>query len=216
MADKSDVIVQVFARAPEPGQVKTRLIPMLGDNGAATLYRSLAAGMLKMANEAAVGPLELWCTPNVDHEFFSYCSTRFNASLHRQHDGDLGLRMHTAIEEGLTRAHHVLLVGTDCASLTTTDLRAAASALIKGYDAAFGPAEDGGYVLVGLSTAMPSLFDSMHWGTDRVMDETRERLLQLGWRWHEITTQWDVDRPEDYQRLIRTDTFAATHAVNDS
>jgi glycosyltransferase A (GT-A) superfamily protein (DUF2064 family) len=75
--------------------------------------------------------------------------------------------------------------------------------LRDGCDAVFCPAEDGGYVLVGLSQAMPALFDAMTWGTATVMEETRQRLRNLGWHWHELPVHWDVDRPEDYQRMVR-------------
>ena len=73
---------------------------------------------LRQAREAAVGPLEIWCTPEVTHEFFSDCHTRFSASLHRQCEGDLGLRMRQAMADGLTRARHVLLIGSDCGAHT--------------------------------------------------------------------------------------------------
>jgi glycosyltransferase A (GT-A) superfamily protein (DUF2064 family) len=111
--------------------------------------------------------------------------------------------MLNAFEDALTRSRHVLLMGSDCPSLTAADLRAAARALREGHDAVFCPAEDGGYVLVGLSQAMPALFDAMTWGTAIVMEETRQRLRNLGWRWHELPVHWDVDRPQDYQRLVR-------------
>jgi uncharacterized protein len=211
MTDRRDVIIQIFARAPEPGKVKTRLIPLLGNHGAAAIYRSLAARTLNVANEAALGPVELWCEPDFDHEFFSFCRSRFKVGLHRQPEGDLGLRMHNAIEEGLSRARHVLLIGTDCPSLIAVDLRAAAAALIEGYDAVFAPAEDGGYVLVGLSSATPTLFDAMSWGTARVMGDTRQRLAKLGLRWRELAAQWDVDRPDDYHRLVSSHGLAAAN-----
>jgi uncharacterized protein len=204
MNDRHNVIVQVFAKAPEPGKVKTRLIPLLGEQGAATLYRSLATRTLETAREASVGPVELWCVPDIHHDFFSFCRARYNVTLHQQCDGNLGLRMHKAIEEGLARARHVVLIGSDCPSLTATDVQAAAAVLREGYDAVFGPTEDGGYVLVGLNSATPTAFDAMTWGTAQVMDETRRRLRRLGRRWHELPTQWDVDRPEDYRRLIST------------
>jgi rSAM/selenodomain-associated transferase 1 len=195
--------VLVFARAPEAGQVKTRLIPLLGSHGAAALYRSLTLHALAVARESGLGPVELWCTPGTDHDFFRDCHERFRAELHRQCEGDLGARMHDACEDALTRSRYVLLTGSDCPSLTAADLRAAARALHDGRDAAFCPAEDGGYMLIGLTRAMPALFEAMNWGTSSVMEETRQRLRNLGWRWHELPAHWDLDRPEDYQRLVR-------------
>ncbi len=203
MAAVSDASVLIFARAPVAGSVKTRLIPLLGDHGAAALYRSLVERALTVARESGVGPVELWCAPATDDDFFAACRDRFHVTLHRQREGDLGARMLDAFEDALTRSRHVLLTGSDCPSLTAADLRAAARALREGRDAVFCPTEDGGYVLVGLSQAMPALFDAMTWGTATVMEETRQRLRNLGWRWHELPVHWDVDRPQDYQRLVR-------------
>ncbi|HEV8646661.1 MAG TPA: TIGR04282 family arsenosugar biosynthesis glycosyltransferase [Burkholderiales bacterium] len=203
MAAANDAGILIFARAPVAGSVKTRLIPLLGDHGAAALYRSLVERALTVASESGVGRVELWCTPTIDDDFFSACRDRFHVTLHRQREGDLGARMLNAFEQALTRSRHVLLTGSDCPSLTAADLRAAASALREGRDAVFCPAEDGGYVLVGLSQAMPALFEAMTWGTATVMEETRQRLRNLGWHWHELPAHWDVDRPQDYQRLVR-------------
>ena len=203
MAAANDASVLIFARAPVAGYVKTRLIPLLGEHGAAALYRNLVGRALTVARESGVGPVELWCAPDADDVFFAACRDRFQVTLHRQPEGDLGSKMLNALGDALTRSRHVLLAGSDCPSLTAADLRAAADALRAGRDAVFGPAEDGGYVLVGLSRAMPALFDGMMWGTATVMEETRQRLRNLGWRWHELPVRWDVDRPEDYQRLVR-------------
>ncbi len=212
MAAANDASVLIFARAPLAGSVKTRLIPLLGDHGAAALYRSLVERALVMARESAVGPVELWCTPTTDDDFFAACRDRFHLTLHGQREGDLGARMLNAFEDALTRSRHVLLTGSDCPSLTAADLRAAARALREGRDAVFCPAEDGGYVLVGLSQAMPALFDAMTWGTATVMEETRQRLHNLGWRWHELPVRWDVDRPQDYQRLVREGILSAMNS----
>ena len=195
--------MQVFARAPVAGSAKTRLIPLLGAHGAAALHQCLVEHSLAVARESGLGRVELWCTPDTNERFFESCGERFGASLHRQCAGDLGARMLDALQDGLGRARHVLLIGSDCPSLTAADLRTAARALRDGRDAVFCPAEDGGYMLVGLSHAMPALFEAMTWGTDTVMEETRQRLRNLGWRWHELPPHWDVDRPEDYQRLVR-------------
>lgn len=203
MAAANDASVLVFARAPVAGSVKTRLIPLLGPHGAAALYRSMIGRALTVARESGADPVELWCTPATDDEFFATCRDRFRVTLHRQCEGDLGARMLNAFENALTRSRHVLLTGSDCPSLQAADLRAAACALRDGSDAVFGPAEDGGYVLAGLSQAMPALFDAMTWGTATVMEETRRRLRNLAWRWHELPVRWDVDRPQDYERLVR-------------
>jgi glycosyltransferase A (GT-A) superfamily protein (DUF2064 family) len=99
----------------------------------------------------------------------------------------------------------VLVIGTDCPALTPDHLRAAAVILRGGTDAVVIPAEDGGYVLIGARQAEISLFRDMTWSTPQVMEETRRRLRQAGLAWQEPATLWDVDRPEDIDRLRACD-----------
>jgi rSAM/selenodomain-associated transferase 1 len=122
--------------------------------------------------------------------------------LKDQGAGDLGARMQAAFDETLRERATVLLIGSDCPAMTARHLRQAARALHEGHDAVFIPCEDGGYALIGLKHAAAGLFDAVEWGSAEVMATTRTRLAGLGWRWLELETLWDVDRPEDYQRLI--------------
>jgi glycosyltransferase A (GT-A) superfamily protein (DUF2064 family) len=89
-------------------------------------------------------------------------------------------------------------------------LRQADHALREGADAVFVPCEDGGYALIGLQRVDARLFDCIAWGGDNVMADTRARLTGLGWRWRELETLWDVDRPEDYRRLLASGLLEAT------
>ena len=89
----------------------------------------------------------------------------------------------------------LVVIGSDCPALGAGDLRAAATALV-GHDAVIAPAEDGGYVLVGLSARVPGLFDGIEWGGPSVMDATRQRLAAAGTKWKELGTFWDIDRPQ--------------------
>lgn len=197
-----DCRVLVFARAPEPGRVKTRLAPVLGGVGAAALHRRLVAHALEHAREAALGPVELWCAPDASHEFFTDCARAHGVALHAQPDGDLGARMRHAFEAALGRAPRALLIGSDVPGADAELLRAAHTAL-DSAPAVFAPAEDGGYGLIGLSRLLPALFEAMPWGGDTVMAETRERLRAAGWNWSELGAVWDVDRPADLSRLAR-------------
>jgi glycosyltransferase A (GT-A) superfamily protein (DUF2064 family) len=95
----------------------------------------------------------------------------------------------------------VLVIGTDCPALTADHLRAAADILRGGADAAIIPAEDGGYALIGLRAPARTLFSEMHWSVPSVMEETRRRLRDLGMTWQEPVTLWDLDLPEDIERL---------------
>jgi hypothetical protein len=191
----------VFARAPVAGAAKTRLIPALGAAGAAALHERLVDHALATAVEAAVGPVELCCTPDEAHPALAGLARTHGATLAAQGPGDLGQRMHAALARTLDSVRAAILIGSDCPALTAQHLRTAAAALAGGDDAVLAPAEDGGYVLIGLKRAPSALFERMHWGESTVMAETRERLAALGLRWRELETLWDVDRPEDLARL---------------
>jgi rSAM/selenodomain-associated transferase 1 len=121
--------------------------------------------------------------------------------VHLQPDGDLGARMRVAAEDGLRRASQVIIVGTDCPTMSQDDLRKARDALASGDDLVLGPAEDGGYWLIGLTRCDPALFSGIAWSSSTVLEATRERLRALRWRWSELATRWDVDRPQDLTRL---------------
>jgi len=186
--------VLVFARAPVAGRSKTRLIPALGAEGAARLSARLLRRTLRTVSGF---PVELWCTPSTDHPAFTQCAGEFAVSLHTQRGADLGERMLHGIEGALTRGPWVVVIGCDCPELTREDIAGAASALEDGADAVLGPAEDGGYYLIGLRRPMPGLFQGVDWGTDRVLAQTRDRLRRHGCRWHELATRRDLDRPGD-------------------
>jgi rSAM/selenodomain-associated transferase 1 len=180
--------------------VKTRLIPALGAAGAARLHERLVDRTLAVAVGSGVGPVEL-CGDFTGDPFLAARGAAHGAALTEQGPGDLGARMHRALARMLPRAPAAILVGSDCPALTRAHLRAAAAALAAGDDAALGPAEDGGYVLIGLARLHPSLFEGIAWGGPEVLAQTRARLAVLGWRWAELDALWDVDRPADLARL---------------
>lgn len=214
MARAADCLVSLFAKAPVPGQVKTRLIPLLGAEEAARFHAQCVRRALATALEADVGPVEV-CTPDIDAPFFHEIGAERNVSLADQGGGDLGERMHRALARGLQWHAAMILIGADCPALESRDLRDAVQALrdapdavsehgtkhASPYDTVFAPAEDGGYVLIGARRSDPTLFANIRWSTDEVMSRTRANLGALGWRSKELRTLWDVDRPEDYLRL---------------
>jgi len=203
MASAAETVcrVMVFARAPTPGEVKTRLIPALGEAGAAALHRRLVTHTLGAAADALIGPVELWCTPDTGDPFFFDCERRLRVSLHAQGQGDLGSRMRRAFESALARAPRAILVGSDIPALSAQYLRDADRALVRGDEIVIGPAEDGGYALIGLSRCDPELFRDIPWGGPEVLSKTRRRATALSWRLSELPALWDVDRPEDLERL---------------
>jgi rSAM/selenodomain-associated transferase 1 len=192
--------IAVFARAPVPGAAKTRLIPALGPEGAARLHADLMDHALAQAVRARLGPVELWCAPDCAHPFFTDCARKHGVTLCEQPPGDLGAKMLFAFEQ----AHGpLLLMGSDCPAITARDLADCAQALAEGADAVFLPAEDGGYGLVGAARPMSQIFSGIDWGGESVMAQTRDRLARFGLKWREARTVWDVDRPEDVDRLAR-------------
>jgi rSAM/selenodomain-associated transferase 1 len=198
----SSTVVIVFARAPRPGSVKTRLVPLLGAEGAAALHAKLIKRTLAAVRGASFAAAELHCAPDADDPFFRHCAARYAVRLVPQCGADLGARMRAACEAALAGGGRALLLGTDCPALTPGYLRGAERALAAGRDAVVGPAEDGGYVLIGLARCDARLFEDIAWGEATVMAQTRARLTELGWRWRELETLWDVDRPQDYERLL--------------
>lgn len=191
--------VAILAKAPIAGLAKTRLIPHLGAAGAAALQGWLLQRAVATAVTADLGPVTLWCAPDIDHPEFAVCRAFGAVTLRRQPAGDLGERMHAAIAESST-ANGTLLIGTDCPLLTPGLLRQAADSLQQ-HDATLIPAEDGGYVLIGMRAASRQAFHEIDWSTDRVMAQTRACLSAMNWRWHEFPALWDVDRKNDFERL---------------
>ncbi|MBM3530331.1 MAG: glycosyltransferase [Alphaproteobacteria bacterium] len=192
------VAIAIMAKAPIPGAAKTRLIPALGAEGAAALASQFIERTCRIACEAAIGPVTLWCAPDETHPHFVAMKQRLDLALAVQPDGDLGARMHAAVAaNGL-----VLVIGTDCPALTADHLRQAADAL-RVHDAVAIPTEDGGYFLIGLRRPQPTLFSGMTWSVPGVMEETRSRLRALELSWRELETLWDVDTPEDLERMKR-------------
>lgn len=204
MTRSDETAVIVFARAPRPGAVKTRLIPLLGAEGAAALHAKLVKRALETAHAASFRRIELHGTPDINDPFFRFCAGQFAVVVAAQAGGDLGARMLAAFASVLAAHPRALLLGSDCPALAAHHLQQADRALREGADAVFVPCEDGGYALIGLQRPEARLFDGIAWGGENVMADTRTQLTGLGWRWRELETLWDVDRPADYARLVRS------------
>ena len=190
--------IAVLSKAPQPGTVKTRLIPTLGSLGAARLQRSLTLTALRLAKRFSPENTTLWCAPDTRHHFFRALNAYCGVTLSGQTGNNLGERMHRAF---VKRNGPLLLIGTDCPVLQMEHLETASSVLHDGKDAVFIPAEDGGYVLVGLRRPQSRVFENIDWGSDKVMEQTRQRLNELGLCWIELEPLWDIDRPSDLERF---------------
>ena len=198
MAMAEPVSIAVLAKAPVAGLAKTRLIPALGAARAARLQARLIERAVDAACASGTGPVTVWATPDETHPAFQTLRTSRNVTLARQPNGDLGARMLAALKAS---GGATLVIGTDCPAMMPAHLRMAADLLRGGADAVVYPAEDGGYVLIGMRKPLAVLFAGMAWGTDDVMAETRRRMRYHKLTWQEPATLWDVDVPEDLPRL---------------
>jgi uncharacterized protein len=195
-----DAVIMVFCKAPILGQVKTRLMPQLTAQDAAKLHCELSQITVETATQKNLCEVQLWCTSHVDHQFFVRMSKKYSVTRRLQVGEDLGERMNHAFCNALSDYNKAILIGCDCPSLTSDDLDQALTRLSDGAQCIISPAEDGGYVLIGLKQAQPELFSNMPWGTDQVLDATRAKIEALGIRHCELSTQWDID---SYQDLLK-------------
>lgn len=197
----------IFAKAPVPGQVKTRLCPPLTSDEAATLHGSFVLDTLERTKLAVTKfkvPFDryLACAPSSALVFFKIMEERQSVQLIDQEGDDLGQRMSRAFDALFARGYHqVLIVGTDVPSLPLDHYKQSL-ALLETHDLVLGPARDGGYYLIGLKKPAPALFQDIPWSTDRVLALTREKAGQLGWR-DALLPEWrDVDTLDDLRALI--------------
>ncbi len=194
--------IAVFAREPRLGQVKSRLASELGAEEALAIYRAMLARVGSLLESGNLPDWDLWVTSKTSHEdFVSICNKK---NIYLQEGKDLGAKMAQAFQQTLqdTRVRHLVLIGTDCPALTEAYLEQAFAALESGVDVVLGPAEDGGYVLIGMGRALSEVFEDIPWGTAEVLMRTVQALETRGLRYALLETLWDVDRPEDLARLV--------------
>lgn len=189
--------VQVLAKPPLPGRVKTRLAGVLGRHGCARLARAQLERTLAVAASADIGPVTLRLAGGPWHPFCRECARRHGADLGAQLGPDLGARMANAARRGSADCDGVVLLGTDCPGLEPGDLRAAARYLGAGADVVLGPAHDGGYYLAALARPVPVMFRAMDWGGADVTRQTLRRLRAGRYRVALIQVRRDLDRPSD-------------------
>ena len=187
--------ILIFAKAPVPGRVKTRLIPALGAEGAARLAAEMLERTAREALESHVGAVELCADPSPDDPQWAGHWPQ-GVELTAQGEGDLGERLARAARRVLDGGEKVILIGTDSSDLDRVHLREAASAL-EGFDAVIHPTLDGGYALLALARFDASLFAEIPWSTDAVARTTVERIRPLGWSLRVGAPLRDIDEPAD-------------------
>jgi len=194
-----DSVILIFSKAPVVGQVNTRLVPYITAEQAANLHEELAHDRLKMCTSADLCDVQLWCSPDTEHQFFSDCRQRYGVQLHSQSGNDLGERISGALKVLLGQYKKIIIIGTDAPALDIDSIDAVINELER-RDIVLVPAEDGGYVLLAASTYHEDLLVDVPWGSDTVLASTVRNIESLGLSYSLLGTCWDVDRPEDLER----------------
>jgi len=200
-----DARILILSKAPEPGAVKSRLIPLLGATGAANLYAKMLHKCIDMLVAADLCPVDLWCAPTTSHPFFIDCRQQYGVTLQQQAAGGLGQRMEQALGMALQQSGYAVLVGADCPGLAISDIEEALQALKQGTDVVLGPALDGGYYLVAMRSLHTCLFEDIPWGSADVLRLTESRLRARGVSWHRLALRRDLDTPQDYRDIRAAD-----------
>ena len=189
-------VLAIFLKQPAPGMVKTRLIPSLGPDGAAELYRILAEDVVRRTRplEGELERLAFFTPKGSRAEMEGWLP---GLAWIAQEGGDLGARMAAAFDAAFARgARRVALIGTDVPGLSLDHVRTALASL-EGHDLVLGPAHDGGYYLIGLTRPCPGLFRGIAWSTASVFAATTERAAALGLAVRVLEPLRDIDTEDD-------------------
>lgn len=200
----ADLLVQLFARYPRPGQVKSRLIPTLGERVACELQLAMLHDLL--ARLAPAARIELWGTEPRSLPHYRRMLETSGAGFQRQRGEDLGLRMEGAVDNALGAGDTPVLIGADCPQIDAALIAEMQARLQRGAQAVMVPANDGGYVALALSRSDPALFRDIAWGGDEVADKTLQAMRRCGIDCAVLAECFDVDTAADLPLL---DTLSA-------
>ena len=188
----------IFTRYPEPGKTKTRLIPVLGEEGAATLQRQMTESTLaevKKVSRFYPSSMEVHFAGGNEQLMQDWLGS--SIIYRRQTEGDIGCRMASAFQESFEAGiDSIVLIGIDCPDLNAQLMVQAFQALDR-HDLVLGPARDGGYYLIGLRRFVPELFIGISWSTNEVLQQTQKIIQRLELAVAYLPLLSDIDRPED-------------------
>ena len=192
----------IFAKAPIPGEVKTRLCPPLDPDEAASLHGTLVLDAIERTKGLQGTTLYVAGAPDLNHPFFKVLEGRYGAKLLPQSGPDLGSRMRQAMQDAFDQgAQEVILTGTDLPTLPRAHLVEALT-LIKRLDVVLGPTADGGYYLIGLRKMIPDLFQGIAWSTATVFAETKKKIEAAGLSLGLLPECRDLDQLDDLKAFI--------------
>ena len=199
----TNTAVIIFAKAPIPGTVKTRLCPPLTPDEAASLHGTLILDALERAKGLQGTTLYVAGAPDLAHPFFKVLEDRYAARLLQQEGDDLGTRMAGAMQKAFALGHHrVILTGTDLPTLTRSHLTQAV-AYLNTHNMVMGPTLDGGYYLIGLGRPVPELFQGIAWSTPAVLEDTRKKATAEGLSVALLPQIRDLDDLQDLEAFIQ-------------
>lgn len=190
----------IFAKAPKLGEVKTRLQPAFTIEQSLRLHRQLVEFTIKTAIKLEQVSIELWVGD--DHPWWEELVLNYGITVHQQQGSGLGERMAYALNMALSSADKAIIIGCDCPFITDRYLLSAFDQL-EGENVVLGPADDGGYVLLGLNTFQPLLFEGIVWGTDQVLNQTLLEASENGLEVVQLPVLRDIDRPADVEYLAK-------------
>ncbi len=190
----------VFARAPQPGRVKSRLAASIGEHAAAEIYARLLGHALALAADWT-GPKIIAAADAAAMTYFESLPEAAGFLVIPQIGDELGARMLAAFERALADAPAAILMGSDIVDAETSDLLAAAICLTAQDDIVIGPAADGGYWLLAMQSSQPQLFKEMVWGCAEVTKVTQARSAESDLRVHQLPTRHDIDSEDDYRKF---------------
>lgn len=200
MATADNALV-VMTKAPEPGQVKTRLVPPLSYEEAARLAEALLLDQIDHLASVSDTDLFIDYAPANARSYFDPFSSR-GIALFPQQGGDLGARMRHAFERLFALGYaRVALIGSDLPRMARATLAAAYDALSEGAEVVFGPSEDGGYCLVGMRRPIFDMFQGIAWSRSDVLSRSLQTLARMGIQYKLLSTSYDIDTFDDVRRL---------------
>lgn len=190
--------ILLFSKAPIAGKCKSRLVPLLGENGAARLQEKLIHKILFDLYDYKLCPFEIWESEPTN--YFTELNLGFKVNVKTQQGDNLGERMSHAMSDSLTGCENVMIIGSDCIEFTKEYITSAIQYLLND-DVVIGPAHDGGYLLIGMSQPSPEIFNEIKWGDSNVYKNTLRNVAGLGLSCGKLKALHDIDCPDDIVKV---------------
>jgi rSAM/selenodomain-associated transferase 1 len=211
---KKDTAIIIFTKLPVEGKVKTRLAKSMGNKFAVSFYKVCAEHTFKELGKLKEtgSELFLFCPEeNEIEQVMQWAGNNFNYNF--QQGNDLGLKMYNAFNTVFKRGYKkVIIIGTDAPDVSMKIMQSAISVL-NDHSVVIGPANDGGYYLLGFKSKLIDLFSGIEWSTNSVFDNTIEKLNNAKVNYFVLDELIDIDTLEDLQNWLRHYGGDAAHPI---